>query len=63
MRVVTKAYNEMHEQTNNFNFIFAVKNPKQPRYILPKTFDDILEYHEASRRLWYEKILDSKENE
>jgi len=27
------------------------------RHILPETFEDILEYHEAKRRLWYERIL------
>ena len=56
-RVVTKAYNEHKEQTNNFNFLFVVKNAKKKQYILPETFSDILEYHEAKRRLFYEKII------
>jgi len=47
MRVVTKAYNEFKEQTNNFNFLFVVKDPNYKRFILPETFDDILDYHEA----------------
>lgn len=56
-RVVTKAYNEFKEQTNNFNFLFVLKNPKKRQYVLPETFSDILEYHEAKRRLFYEKII------
>jgi sulfatase maturation enzyme AslB (radical SAM superfamily) len=55
-RVVTKAYNEFKEQTNNFNFLF-VMNQSKVRYILPETFNDILEFHEAQRRLFYEKII------
>lgn len=55
-RVVTKAYNEFKEQTNNFNFLFAVNHSKT-RYIMPETFSDILEFHEARRRLFYEKII------
>lgn len=27
MRIVVKGYNEFGEQTNNFNFMFAVKDP------------------------------------
>lgn len=54
MRVVTKAYNEHKEQTNNFNFLFVVKDEKYEKFILPETFDDILDYHEAQRRLGYE---------
>lgn len=60
-RVVTKAFNEFKEQTNNFNFLFVIKNGKQ-RYVLPETFDDIIEYHEAKRRLWYEQIITNKLN-
>jgi hypothetical protein len=56
MRVVTKAYNEHKEQTNNFNFLFLVKDPTYKRYILPETFDDILDYHEAHRRLGFESV-------
>ncbi len=56
MRVVTKAFNEFDEQTNNFNFLFVAKAPFM-KLILPETFDDILEFHEARRRLWYEKII------
>jgi acyl-coenzyme A thioesterase 9 len=55
LRVVVKAYDGHRDQTNNFNFLFAVQAPT-PRYILPVTFDDILEYHEAARRLLDEKI-------
>jgi hypothetical protein len=47
MRVVTKAYNDFDEQTNNFGFLFVVKNPTLKRYVLPETFEDILDYHEA----------------
>lgn len=57
MRVVTKAFNEFKEQTNNFNFLFVVKDPKYKRYILPETFDDILDYHEAHRRLSFEGVV------
>lgn len=56
MRVVTKAYNEHKEQTNNFNFLFLVRDPNYKRFILPETFDDILDYHEAQRRLSYESV-------
>ena len=56
MRVVTEAYNEFKEQTNNFAFLFLVRDPNYKRYILPETFDDILDYHEACRRLKFEKI-------
>jgi hypothetical protein len=56
MRVVTKAFNEFKEQTNNFNFLFVVKDPNYKRFILPETFDDILDYHEAKRRLSYEGV-------
>ena len=55
-RVVTKAYNEFKEQTNNFNFLFVV-NHSLTKYIMPVTFSDILEFHEARRRLCYEKII------
>ena len=54
MRVVTKGYNEHGEQTNNFNFLFRVKDSDYERYILPETFSEILEHHEARRRLHYE---------
>ena len=56
MRVVVKGYNEFGEQTNNFNFLFVVKDPAFTRYIQPETFNDILEFHEAKRRLEYERI-------
>ena len=58
---MTKAYNEFKEQTNNFNFLFVTKTIK-PKFILPETFEDIIEYHEAKRRLWYEKIITTKLN-
>ena len=58
---MTKAYNEFKEQTNNFNFLFVTKTRK-PKFILPETFEDIIEYHEAKRRLWYEKIITTKLN-
>ena len=61
MRVVTKGYNEHKIQTNNFNFLFVVKNPTYDRHILPETFDEILEYHEAKRRLSYERVLISND--
>jgi acyl-CoA hydrolase len=61
MRVVTKGYNEHKVQTNNFNFLFAVQDKDFNREILPETFDDILEFHEAKRRLTYERILISKD--
>lgn len=57
MRVVTKAFNEFKEQTNNFNFLFVIKDPNYKRYILPETFDDILDYHEAQRRLGFEGVV------
>ena len=57
MRVVTKAYNDFDEQTNNFSFLFVVKNPSTQKYVMPETFDDILDYHEASRRLEYEQLI------
>jgi acyl-coenzyme A thioesterase 9 len=58
MRVVTKAYNEFGKQTNNFNFLFVVRGDEEwRRYVLPETFEDILEYHEAKRRLWFERII------
>ena len=57
MRVVTKAYNEFKEQTNNFNFLFVVKDPNFKKFILPETFDDILDYHEAQRRLNFEGVV------
>lgn len=60
-RVVTKAFNELKEQTNNFNFLFVVPSGHK-LYILPETFDDILEYHEAKRRLMYERIILSGKN-
>lgn len=56
LRVVTRAFNEFKEQTNRFNFLFVIKNA-EPRYIMPETFDDILEYHEAKRRLQFEHIM------
>jgi hypothetical protein len=56
-RVVTKAYNEFKEQTNNFNFLFVIRKDYKKLLILPETFKDILEYHEAKRRLTYEKII------
>ena len=56
MRVVTKGYNEHKEQTNNFNFLFRVKDADYERYIFPETFNEILEHHEAKRRLHYERI-------
>jgi len=61
MRVVTKGYNEHKVQTNNFNFLFAVQDKDFNREILPETFDDILEFHEAKRRLTYERILISND--
>ena len=57
MRVVTKGYNEHGEQTNNFNFLFRVKDAAFERYIYPDTFNEILEHHEAKRRLHYERIV------
>lgn len=62
MRVVTKAYNDFDEQTNNFSFLFVVKNPSGQKYVLPETFDDIFDYHEASRRLEYESLIIKKLN-
>jgi len=56
MRVVTKGYNEHGVQTNNFNFLFRVKDANYERYIYPETFNEILEYHEAKRRLHFERI-------
>ena len=57
MRVVTKAYNEFKEQTNNFHFLFRLPDCSDyKRFILPETFDDILDYHEAQRRLSYESV-------
>ena len=57
MRVVTKGYNEHGVQTNNFNFLFRVADPSFDRYIYPETFNEILDYHEAKRRLQYERII------
>ena len=57
LRVITKAYNEFKEQTNNFSFLFVVKDPDFKKFILPETFDDILDYHEAHRRLSYEGVI------
>ena len=51
MRVVTKGYNEHGVQTNNFNFLFRVQDPSFERYVQPQTFNEILEHHEAKRRL------------
>lgn len=56
MRVVTKGYNEHKSQTNNFNFLFVIRDKDYDREILPETFDEILEFHEAKRRLSYERI-------
>jgi hypothetical protein len=56
MRVVTKGYNEHKSQTNNFNFLFVIRDKDYNREILPETFDEILEFHEAKRRLSYERI-------
>ena len=56
MRVVVKGFNEFGKQTNNFNFLFVVKGQTFERYIQPETFNEILEYHEAKRRLQYEKV-------
>ena len=33
MRVVVKGFNEFGEQTNNFNFLFVVRDPNFVRYI------------------------------
>ena len=57
MRVVTKGFNEHKVQTNNFNFLFVVNDKNYDRQIMPETFDEILEFHEAKRRLSYERIL------
>ena len=57
MRVVTKGYNEHGVQTNNFNFLFRVKDKEFERYVYPETFNEILEHHEAKRRLHYERII------
>lgn len=35
MRVVTKAYNDFDEQTNNFSFLFVVKKPTTQKYVMP----------------------------
>jgi hypothetical protein len=51
MRIVCKGFNEFGEQAGQFNFLFVVKNKNFEKYILPETFDQILEYHEATRRL------------
>ena len=56
LRVVTKGYNEHGLQTNNFNFLFRIKDPEYERYIYPDSFSEILEHHEARRRLQYERI-------
>jgi acyl-coenzyme A thioesterase 9 len=57
MRVVTKGYNEHKVQTNNFNFLFVVRDKDFDRQVMPETFEDMLEFHEAKRRLSYERIL------
>jgi hypothetical protein len=36
--------------------LFVGKNKDFEKYVLPETFDQILEYHEAARRLQYERI-------
>ena len=56
MRVVCKGFNEFGEQTGQFNFLFVGKDKSFEKYVLPETFDQILDYHEASRRLQYERI-------
>ena len=61
MRVVVKGYNEFGEQTNNFNFLFVVKDPNFDRAILPETFNEILEYHEAKRRLSFERVVQNQQ--
>ena len=60
MRVVCKGYNEHGDQTNNFNFLFLVKDSDYERYVLPETFNEILEHHEAMRRLTHEEIIKGK---
>jgi len=53
-RVVTKGFNELGQQNGNFNFLFLARNEDQEkvsRLVLPQSFDEILEYHEATRRL------------
>ena len=57
MRVVTKGYNEHGLQTNNFNFLFYVNDPGFERYVKPIKFNEILDYHEAKRRIKYERII------
>ena len=60
MRVVTKAYIDSGAQTNNFNFMLLARPKKDathlPKLIKPETFDEILDYHEATRRLKFEPI-------
>ena len=61
MRVVVKGFNEFGDQTNNFNFLFVVKDPNFNRVIMPETFNEILEYHEAKRRLSFERIVQNQQ--
>jgi hypothetical protein len=57
MRVVTKAFVDSGKQSNMFSFIFLMKDAKRKaRLIKPETFDEILDYHEAIRRLSLEPI-------
>ena len=56
MRVVTQTFLEDGSQANNFNFLFLVKNSSEFNLIKPETYDEILDYHEATRRLKFEPI-------
>ena len=56
MRVVTQTFLQDGSQANNFNFLFLVKNCEEANLIKPETYDEILDYHEATRRLKFEPI-------
>ena len=56
MRVVTQSYLEDGSQANNFNFLFLVKDLEKVHLIKPETYDEILDYHEAARRLKFEPV-------
>ena len=59
MRVVTKAYIDSGAQSNQFNFLVLARPKKEddmPQLIKPQTFEEILDYHEATRRLKFEPI-------
>ena len=59
MRVVTQSFNENGEQAGNFNFVFLTKKSLEEEmmhFIKPQTYHEILDYHEATRRLKFEPI-------